>query len=130
MERREIQSRHCCPNLRNHTGVRLDAKIQGNRGWVGQVSRSAYQLEITSSFNGCSEKPLAPFVAHPEVVSSAEDLGHLEAECTHIRQVPSSVVRCTGLAGVGQGKIDERTCSAALDELGEDACGTVATTCS
>ena len=40
--------------------------------------------------------------------------------------VPSSVVPCTGLAGVGRGKVGERTCSAALDELGKDACGIVA----
>ena len=63
VEWREIQSRLCCPNLRSNAGVRQDTKIQGNRGWVGQVSRSAYQLGITSSCNGCSEKPLAPFVA-------------------------------------------------------------------
>ena len=59
-------------------------------------------------------------------MSSAEILGHLEAECIHIRQVPSSAVPCTCLAGVGQGKVDEHTRSAAVDELGEDACGTVA----
>ena len=92
----------------------------------GQVSRNAYQLEITSSCNGCSEEPLAPIVVHPEVVSSAEILGHLEAECTNILRVPSSFVRCTCLAGVGRGKVGERTCSAALDELGKDACETVA----
>ena len=32
VEWREIQSRLCCLNLRSNTGVRQDAKIQGNRG--------------------------------------------------------------------------------------------------
>ena len=90
---------------------------------MGQVSRNAYQLKITSSCNGCSEEPLAPIVVHPEVVSFAEALGHLGAECTHNPRVPSLVVPCAGPAG---SKVYVRVCSAALDGLGEDACGTVA----
>ena len=56
-------------------------------------------------------------------MGSGEALGHIGAERTHNRWVPSSAVPCTGLAGVGQGKVDGRMCSAALDELGEDGCG-------
>ena len=104
--------------LKSHTGVRQDAKYAGTAGewdkYHGAHTNSRSPLCVMAALTP------APIVVHSGVVGSAEDLGHLGIECTHNPRVSSSVVRCTGLAGVGQGRADERTCSAPLDELGED----------
>ena len=81
---------------------------------------------VTSLCNGCFEEPLAPTVVHLAVTSSEGDLDRLEVANTHNRRVPSSVDQRKGLVEVGQGKVDEHTCSAVLDVFDEDGCEIVA----